>query len=111
VCEPLTINKLDPTIVTKVIVRDLAMVSGSDGTPTGNVTFVTYSSGDCTGTPVDTRDVDLSSGSADQGTAIEQTLMVGDNVRSYLATYNGDATYNQVTHDCEKVEFSVLSSE
>ncbi len=107
-CEDLSVNKVDPTIVTKVIVRDRAQVTGALAVaPTGDVTFKTYRSNDCSGSPVDTVIRPLASGTAEQLAGSEQLLEVGADVASYVATYEGDDNYNAKTHDCEVVQFSV----
>ena len=109
-CEDLSVNKVDPTIVTKVIVRDRAEVTGALAVaPTGSVTFITYRSNDCSGSPKDTVKLPLSSGAAkqSQGSKSEQLLEVGAGVASFVATYEGDDNYNAKTHDCEVVQFSV----
>lgn len=113
-CEKLEVHKVNPTILTKVIVRDRAEVAGAlADAPTGNVTIKTYRSNDCgvalADDPVSTVILPLpSSGVVEQSTAVEQTLEVSANVASYLATYEGDANYNARDHKCELVQFSVL---
>ena len=96
-------------ILTKVIVRDRAEVTGGlTVAPTGNVTINTYRSSDCSGPVENTVILSLpSSGVVEQSTALEQTLEVGNNVASYLATYEGDENYLARDHGCELVQFSV----
>src|SRR5262249_61910750 len=68
--EPLSPNKLNPTVVTAIkdangntitsadigsIVHDTVHVSGSQGVPTGTVTFHRYANQTCTGTATDER--------------------------------------------------------
>jgi hypothetical protein len=115
VCEPLTVNLWPPRILTKVIVRDLAEVAGDmpSTPPTGTVKFETYRSNDCGvasgDEPVDTDTRPLSSGVAEQLAASEQLLTVSADVASYRAIYSGDDYYEDVVHDCELVQFSVLT--
>jgi hypothetical protein len=96
-----------------VIVRDRAEVTGAlSAVPTGDVTITTYRSNDCSGTPENTVILPLpsdGSGVVEQSTALEQTLEVGNNVASYLATYEGDDNYFARDHDCELAHFSVLT--
>ena len=105
-CEPLTVNKLPPSILTKVKVHDLAQVSGSGGQPEGTVTFEWFSNDSCSGTPDGTDTIPLVAGAA-ESIASEQTLEVSAGTVSYLATYNGSVIYNPVIHDCELVVFTV----
>lgn len=104
-CESLEIYKLNPTVVTKVKVHDLAQVSGSGPVPTGTVTFKTYRTNDCTG-EFESEVVTLTDGGAEQVTTPEQVLEIGADVASYLAEYSGDPVYEGKIHDCEVVTFS-----
>jgi hypothetical protein len=109
-CEPLIIGKYEPYILTKVIVRDLAEVTGDmpNTPPTGTVKFETYRTADCSGTAADTVTRPLSGNLvAEQEAASEQLLTVSEGVVSYLATYSGNEFYDDKAHDCELVVFSV----
>ena len=114
-CEKLEIHKVDPIILTKVIVRDRAEVTGAlADAPTGDVTITTYRSNNCSGTVTSTTILTLpSNGVVEQSTGLEQTLkefvVAGDDVVSYFATYEGDSNYNARDHKCELVQFSVLT--
>lgn len=108
-CEPLKINKLSPSIVTKVYVRDLAQVSGGGPVPTGTVTITAYSGDACTGTVVDQETHTLTE--SDGGAAMnanQQLLELNPDSVSYRAEYSGNDVYDGVIHDCEAVTFSVL---
>jgi len=120
-CEDLTVNKVDPTIVTKVIVRDRAEVTGAlADAPTGTVTIKTYRSNDCSGGIKNTKtftlptDESCGSGCVEQPiglepTGLEQLLEDGADVASYLATYSGDDNYLKRDHKCEVVKFDVIT--
>jgi hypothetical protein len=111
-CEPLRVSRVDPAIVTKVIVRDRAQVTGAlSVAPTGLVTIYTYSSDDCTGDAVSTFVLALpasGTGIVEQSASYERVLEVGanKNVASYLASYEGDLNYNAKDHVCEQVVFN-----
>jgi uncharacterized repeat protein (TIGR01451 family) len=117
-CEPLVATKLTPTVVTTIrnssgdailaapigtVVHDTVVVGGSLTTPTGNVTFRLYSTGDCTGDHTD-QTVALSSGTAASGTT---TVPAGG--LSYEAVYAGDGTYTAKTGDCEPLSADKLT--
>ena len=109
-CEELIIELLPPVILTKVMVRDLAQVSAKNPgpQPEGTVTFTTYSSNDCTGDPVGSEEVTLSSSGMAAQTS-EQLLEFNPDVVSYRAEYSGSEIYDGIVHDCEVVQFSVLT--
>lgn len=116
-CEPLTVNKRVPNIVTFIhagptvgpahvatdikggsidvgdTVHDQAAVSGAGNTPTGTVTFYRYSTANCTGTPLPQAGVNLVGGKA-ESSAFTATTSGG---LSYLAAYSGDTEYFPIT--------------
>ncbi|HEY1267615.1 MAG TPA: kelch repeat-containing protein [Candidatus Binatia bacterium] len=116
-CEPLTINKIDPTSVTTVIhdgthgsvtsvsagttVHDSVSVSGSVGTPTGSVTFKWFENGTCSGTATQTSGTFALSGGAVDATAFTQTPVDASKTYSFLASYAGNTTYNGKDAACE----------
>jgi hypothetical protein len=104
-CEPLTVNKYDPSILTKVKVRDLAEVTGAGPAPTGEVWFTTYSNQTCSSYVSGPVKVSLSSGAAEL--AVDTVLGPTTDWVSYKAEYKGDDNYNPVIHDCEVVGFSL----
>ncbi|MDD5356699.1 MAG: hypothetical protein PHS53_00920 [Candidatus Pacebacteria bacterium] len=120
-CEPLTVNKLTPSVVTEVhnaseavvsgsviapvTVHDKATVSGSGGTPTGTVDFSFYTSTTCSSeaTPSGSG-VSLVSGVAHPSSS-QGPLSAGS--YGFKAHYNGDATYSAADGECEP--FTVVS--
>jgi uncharacterized repeat protein (TIGR01451 family) len=118
-CEPLAATKLTPTVVTDVhnadgvvtsvpigsTVHDVATVSGTQGTPTGSVTFTLFSGNTtCQGEGSTSDSIDLVDGSAASGDA---TVPVGG--LSYIAHYSGDATYLAGDGPCEPLAAGKLS--
>jgi hypothetical protein len=116
--EPLIVDKSSPGITTEIhdpahnvitsatvgtLVHDKATVTGGSS-PTGNVKFSRYSTGDCTGPSVD-QTVALSGGSAESSSfQLTSTSSI-----SYQATYLGDANNNQATSDCEPLTVNPAS--
>jgi uncharacterized repeat protein (TIGR01451 family) len=118
-CEPLTGSKLTPTVATDVhdangvvtsapigsTVHDVATVSGTQGTPTGSVTFTLFSGNTtCQGEGSTSDSIDLVDGSAASGDA---AVPVGG--LSYIAHYAGDATYLAGDGPCEPLAAGKLS--
>ena len=89
-CENLRVNKLPPTVVTKVILIDVATVTGGGATPTGNVKFTLYDALGCTGNVLTTETVALSTGSAESNRSV---AIDADAARSYEVDYAGDSVY------------------
>ncbi len=88
------------TVVKGTTVHDSAVVSGSYGTPSGNVTFQWFTNGSCSGNPLLTSGTfSLSNGSVD-GTSFTQTPSAAGSY-AFRAVYGGDATYNGTTGPCE----------
>ena len=85
---------------------DTATVTGSAGTPTGNVTYSFFSNGTCTDTATSTDIVNLSSGTVPHSTS---TGSLSTGSYSFRASYSGDPTYKTSTGSCEP--FSVVSNE
>jgi hypothetical protein len=116
----LTATKLTPTVDTLMknaagatvssapigsTVHDVATVSGSQGTPTGSVTFTLYSGNStCQGEGVTSAGVALTAGSASSGTA---TVPVGG--LSYIAHYVDDATYTPADGVCEALRATLVT--
>ncbi len=104
-CEPLTVSKASPTILTQFAqttitlggsTTDKATVSGGFS-PGGTVTFNVFTSTTCTGTPVFTSANKPLSG----GMATSDSFQPGSiGTFRWLATYNGDANNNAVTSTC-----------
>jgi len=112
-CEPLAITKLTPTVVTEIhnasesattsvslgaTVHDQATVSGSYGTPSGNITFTFFNNGTCSPTGSAAGTVALISGVA-HPSASQGPLAVGS--YSFKAHYEGDSNYLTADSDCE----------
>ena len=72
-------------------VHDSAMVTGSKGIPTGNVSFFFYNSIDGSGTPVGAGTVALDANGVANPSDAEGPLIPGS--YSFAAHYNGDTTY------------------
>jgi Bacterial Ig-like domain (group 3)/Galactose oxidase, central domain len=116
-CEVLTVNKIDPTVTTVIhnashgpilfalsgtSVHDSASVTGSAGTPTGNITFKWFTNGGCTGTPLATSSpFALSGGTVDATTFAQIPSFNTSTSYGFQATYNGDGVYNTKTGECE----------
>ena len=72
-------------------VHDGATVTGSNGTPTGTVTFLFYTTIDGTGTPAGAGTVTLDANGVANPSDAEGPLNPGN--YSFKAVYNGDSTY------------------
>ncbi|HEY1267653.1 MAG TPA: kelch repeat-containing protein [Candidatus Binatia bacterium] len=115
-CEPLTVNKIDVSVVATSIhdgthatvttvaagttVHDSATVSGSVGTATGTVTFSWFTNGACTAPAAQTSSTFTLTGGAVDGTTFTQTPSASGSF-AFQATYSGDATYNSKVGPCE----------
>ena len=121
-CEPLNASKLVPKVVTTIhdanhnaitsalvgsVVHDSASVSGSQGMPTGTVSFAWYTTTNCTGTAkaAGTAQVD-SNGVAHPS----DNETVPDGGASFKARYNGDATYEAADAECEPLQARPLTT-
>ena len=118
-CEPLSANKIDPTVTTDIhnashqviafalsgtSVHDSATVSGTLATPTGTVTIKWFSNGTCTGTPAATSGTfTLTSGTVDATTFAQIPDFHTSTAFAFQATYNGDIVYNAKTGACESL--------
>ena len=111
-CEPLTVNKVTPSLLTTIhdpnhgavtsvalgsTVHDSAAISGGYN-PTGNVNFTFYSNGSCTGDGTSAGSVALSSGVA-HPSSTEGSLTTGS--YSFKAHYVGDTNNNPADASCE----------
>ena len=113
-CEPLTGTKLTPTVVTNIhnaahgvithapigsVVHDSIAVSGSNGAPTGAVTFTVYPNSTCasTGTAEAGGNLDGSGNFDNSG----NTDTLGATGLSYIGHYAGDGVYNAADGACE----------
>ncbi len=115
-CEPLVVTKIDSTSVTTIIhdashstvttvtagttVHDSVTVAGSVGTPTGTATFKWFTNGTCAGTPAATSSAFNLSGGTVDGTTFTQTPSTSGSF-AFMASYNGDGTYNVSDSSCE----------
>ncbi len=83
-------NIAGQTVTTGTVVHDYAVVSGSNGTPTGSVDFMRYANGTCSGDPsVTESNIALNGiGAAASGT---YTTVAG--MLSYRVHYDGNGTY------------------
>jgi uncharacterized repeat protein (TIGR01451 family) len=120
-CEPLTAAKLIPNVVTTIhdanenavtsapigaVVHDSAMVSGSQGTPTGTVSFTLYNGTGCSGTAKAAGSVQLNGSGFGHPS---DTATVGAGGLSFRAHYSGDASYQAADGDCEPLEAKKLT--
>jgi hypothetical protein len=117
-CEPLTVNKVDASVSTDIhnsshtivvsvtqntTVHDSATVTGTQGTPTGDVTFAYFKNGTCSGSPFAfSGNFSLTGGTTD-GTSFTQTPTAIGQV-SFQATYLGDSVYNSKVGACELLQ-------
>ena len=89
-------------------VHDSASVSGSLGTPTGDVTFDWFNNGTCTGTPNSTSGTfALSSGAVDATTFTQGPLNAGS--YSFQAHYAGDSNYTATDSPCEPLTINKVT--
>ena len=87
------------SVPTGTTVHDAATVSGSLGTPTGNVDFTFYTSGNCTtGASASGTGIALVAGVAHPSSS-QGPLNLG--AYSFKAHYNGDSNYNAADSPCE----------
>lgn len=123
-CEPFTI-KGSPTIKTTVFngntaettirigtgkVIDHVAVTGSFGTPTGNVFAQLFTNGSCTGMPTyQSQDVTLASGKAEIGAAFGTQRLPDPGAYSFKVFYLGNGTYLKGTGTCES--FTMVKSD
>lgn len=114
-CEPFTIISVTPTVTTAIhdashnvvtsvalgaTVHDSVTVTGTSGTPTGNVTFDFFNNGTCANAPTATSgNVALSSGTADATGFPQGPLAAGS--YSFKAHYAGSAPYVAGDGPCE----------
>lgn len=103
-CEVLTVVKASPTVTTSLMGNfvvgayfyDTSVLSGGYN-PTGQVQYVQYNNGDCTGNSSAINTVKLAN-----GVPPESSLQRGSaGSWSYRAIYFGDANNNPATSDCE----------
>lgn len=120
---PNTKNQTAPTITTTIhngvhntvttvpagtTVHDSITVSGSSGTPTGNVSLNWYTNGTCNGTAADTSgNFALSGGTVDATSFTETPNTVGS--YSFKAHYYGDTNYTAADGLCEPLTVTQLS--
>jgi Calx-beta domain-containing protein len=117
-------DKLTPTVTTEIhdgshnvvtsvsvgtTVHDRVAVSGSGGTPTGNVTVDYFTNGNCT-TPADSNSgsVVLSSGAIDVTAFTKTPPLPGAPAVSFRAHYLGDANYAAADGPCEALTVTAL---
>jgi hypothetical protein len=92
----------DTSITTAIagqVIHAAASVSGSLGTPTGNVTFTYYTNQSCNGAGTGAGTVALSSGVANPSTS-EGPLTVGSGYVAFKAHYAGDYQYSTIDSSC-----------
>jgi hypothetical protein len=114
-CEPLTVNKIDPSVSTDIhngsdavvtsvdagtTVHDKATVTGTVGTPTGTVTFEWFTNGTCAPSAADTSSSFALSGGIVDATTFTQTPNTSGSY-AFRATYSGDGAYNSKVGPCE----------
>lgn len=117
ICEPLTIEKLTPTLRTQIhdpnhtditnttvnagtVVHDKAFVAGSGANPGGTVDFKRFTNGTCTGNPANTQSgVALSNANPALAESNNFTTVAG--AMSYLVHYSGDNNYKDGDGVCE----------
>jgi uncharacterized repeat protein (TIGR01451 family) len=120
-CEPLAATKLTPSVVTTIhdasensitsaaigaVVHDSATVSGSQGTPTGTVSFTLYNGTGCSGTAKAAGSVQLNGSGFGHPS---DTATVGAGGLSFRAHYSGDSVYTAGDGDCEPLEAKKLT--
>ncbi len=113
-CEPLTVNKVTPSLSTEIhdvseavvnsvalgsSVHDKATISGGYN-PSGNVTFTFFNNGTCAPAGTDAGTVALSGGVAHPSNS-QGPLGAGS--YSFQAHYNGDNSNNAVDAQCESL--------
>ena len=81
-------------------VHDMATVSGSAGTPTGNVTFYWFTNSSCEGTGASAGTVALNTSGVADPSSSEGPLAAGTNY-AFHAVYSGDTKYDGKTSACE----------
>ena len=118
-CENLTVNAVQPTLVTHVqdatntnivnpiavgtVVHDTSVLSGGHAPQTGTVTYNFYTNGSCT-LPFSTTQTVAVSGGQPLPSSASSPLMTGS--YSYLATYSGDSNNLPATATCEVITVS-----
>lgn len=118
ICEPLTVEKLTPTVRTEVhdanhvditntavnagtIVHDKAFVGGTGGNPTGTVDFMRYTNGTCTGGPADTQSGVILDSTGNPAFAESDTFTTVAGAMAYKVHYSGDGVYKEGLGVCE----------
>ncbi|MBI4090716.1 MAG: Ig-like domain repeat protein [Candidatus Komeilibacteria bacterium] len=86
------------TVTTGTVVHDYVVVSGSGGTPTGNVDFMRYSNGTCSGDPAATENNVSLNGI---GAAASSNFTTVAGVLSYRVHYDGNGTYLPADGGCQ----------
>lgn len=86
------------TVTTGTIVHDYVVVSGSSGTPTGNVDFMRYPNGTCSGDPAATES-NVALNGIGAASSSNFTTVVG--MLSYRVHYDGNGTYLPLDGSCQ----------
>lgn len=108
--EPVTVNRAQPTISTKVVessvvigntVQDGATISGGKS-PTGNVSLELFKTQDCSGSPVFTTTDPLTSkqGSSSETTESDPFTPLKPGTYQWVATYTGDGANAPASSPC-----------
>lgn len=105
------------SVATGTTIFDKAIVTGTVGapTPTGSVTFLRYSTVDCTGSNTP-QTVNVTESTAPTATTAGVATAQTDNFTtstgfvSFKATYNGDSIYPSSTSGCEPLTVSKVNS-
>jgi hypothetical protein len=115
-CKSLSIDKLDPSSITNVVIpgttvssgtviHDEATVVGNGTVPiTGNVTFNLYKNNSCNGGSGQI--LQTSTGTVTNGVALSANFTTTSSNKnlSYGAVYTGDINYNSITASCKAIK-------
>lgn len=118
-CEPLTVNKLSPSIVTTpnpttgtvgVTLNDSATLSGGYS-PTGTISFRLFSPTDatCSGTPAFTNTINVLSGNGNYNTSAGFVTNSAGTWR-WIASYSGDANNNTASGGCNDEQVTITAA-
>jgi hypothetical protein len=101
--EAVSVVKATPQLTTTIFLGDIANVSGGFG-PTGSVTFNLFNNTTCTGSPIYSVTVQLSSGTAntvaDLAANLSKVTTSGGTTYNWQVVYPGDTNNTSVTVGC-----------
>src|SRR3989344_6779336 len=103
-----TSHSVATSVLAGTTVHDSVTVTGSAGTPAGDVTFDWFTNGVCEGTPTTTSGTfTLSGGSVDADTFTQGPLNTGG--YSFKAHYAGDSNFTPADSTCEPLTVTKVS--